>query len=239
MSEIRNWFYQNKTTLNSYLSLVAIVLVLTLIAYGPANTFYSRFLAGFSPYVVFPVVFVIGFVCLIVLKARGWFSIVSDSTSKRVWPVYASAAILPFVSVAIDLWVHFPKDMNQWFPGSLAFYPSIAFLVEVVFHVFPTTVLYLFLEKIFPKSRENIKLWFGLLLVACIEPSYQAISMIGSSRYPSIIPLVVFLNLLIFNTAQLLAFKRNGFLVMYTMRIVFYLIWHVVWGQIRLYVIFE
>jgi hypothetical protein len=76
-----------------------------------------------------------------------------------------------------------------------------------------------------------------LLIVALLEPVFQTVlSASGEIPLPGLV--AVFVNLFIFNVAQLALFRRSGFLAMYGSRLVYYLIWHIIWGHFRLAIIF-
>jgi hypothetical protein len=146
---------RNRTSVVTYLLISAVVFVLTAIGRLPARDFYQKFLGEISPLLTISVSILLGFVCLVVLSIRGWFGVTAGEDTKRLWPAAILAGFPPLVAVVIDLFVRFPKDMNQVFPGSLAFYPSIGFLVEVLFHLVPITVLYLVAGLLFPNSRKS------------------------------------------------------------------------------------
>jgi hypothetical protein len=43
---------------------------------------------------------------------------------------------------------------------------------------------------------------------------------------------------LVFNAVQMSIWRHYDFVSMYTMRLVYYLQWHIVWGSVRLHVLF-
>jgi hypothetical protein len=45
-------------------------------------------------------------------------------------------------------------------------------------------------------------------------------------------------HILAINLAGLFLFRRFGFLPMYALRLFYYLIWHILWGYLRLSVLF-
>lgn len=238
MINARQLIQQNRASIFTYLSVAAVVFVLTAIGHLPARDFYQRFLYDISPLVAIPATILLGFVCLVVLSLRGWFAVTVVGDDRRVLPAFILAAFPPLVAIVIDLFIHFPKGINQSFPGSLAFYPSIGFLVEVVFHLVPITILYLLLGLFFPNFKKAAVVCSVLLIVAFIEPSYQTVLM-ATGEYPLMGLLAVFVNLLIFNVAQVVLFRRSGFLAMYGSRFLYYLIWHIIWGHFRLAIIFK
>ena len=213
-------------------------MALTALAYAPARVFYQRFLGGIDPLFAISVCILLGIACLIVVTLRGWLSIVVVHGARKALSAFGLAAILPLVAIVIDVFIRFPKDMNQSFPASLGFYPSIGFLVEVVFHLVPITILLLLITPFIRDSNNTVVVWSVLLVVATIEPSFQTISM-ASGSYPLAGRLAVFVNILIFNITQMVLFKRVGFLAMYSSRLLYYLIWHIIWGSFRLAVLFD
>jgi hypothetical protein len=61
-----------------------------------------------------------------------------------------------------------------------------------------------------------------------------------SPRYfPLYINVYMWIHLFVFNFLQMLVFKRYDFLKMYMFRLVYYLLWHIVWGSVRLGLLFS
>ncbi len=239
MKYLHKIFKNDSRPIVAYILLAVVVFSFTIIGYAPARSFFNKFLFGFSPFVAIPISVFLGFCCLIILHLRDWFQIFTPNDPKRVFPILGLSAFLPLVAVIVDLTAHFPKEMNQSFPGSLAFYPSIAFVVEVVFHLIPITILCFLFNLVIPNSKKAMVTWSALFLVAFFEPTFQIVNMKASSSYSSLVLITIFINLLVFNFAQLLLFKRSGFLTMYASRLVYYLIWHVLWGYFRLGIIYR
>jgi hypothetical protein len=71
------------------------------------------------------------------------------------------------------------------------------------------------------------------LLVALLEPVLQT-AWGFSQQYPLWVTVFVALHIFLFNAAQLVVFKQYDFVSMITMRLVYYLLWHIVWGMLRL-----
>jgi len=80
-------------------------------------------------------------------------------------------------------------------------------------------------------------IWICILIVSLLEPTFQTI-MGSSNQSPLWAVAIVWLNLFLFNVSQLLIFKWYDFISMYSFRLVFYIIWHIVWGYIRLKLLF-
>ena len=121
----------------------------------------------------------------------------------------------------------FPGDINVPYPKCLIFYPVMGYIVEVIFHLLPITLLYLV------GKGENRSFY----LVALLEPVYQS-GIGGVSTVNNWAFVFVFVHILLINLAQLRVFKKFGFISMYGIRLVYYLIWHEIWGIIRLDLLF-
>ncbi|MDD2921612.1 MAG: hypothetical protein PHQ36_04935 [Anaerolineales bacterium] len=145
---------------------------------------FARFLGRINPLTAFPVVIILGFILPAILISKNWFAIYEAQNLK--WQVrYAGLAILLGIIMAlVDLRVKLLPDMNILFPQSLLFYPAIGFLVEIVFHLLPVTVLLLIVKTIFKDLAFEHLTWICIVIVATIEPIYQTIDMASANRYP-------------------------------------------------------
>ena len=223
-----------------YLAIVALsigVVGLTAILQSSDPLLFPRFIGRTHPLIAVPLVSALGVVLLSLLLSRGWFAIYKREQRRWLWRSSALGALFAPVTIALDLKVVFPADMNVLFPKSLLFYPAIGFVVEVVFHVLPLSILLFALTRISAISHQRATM-IGSAIVSLLEPIYQTMSMAASSHYP--VWAVVFLPLYItvFNLFQFLMFRRYDFIAMYAARLGYYLVWHVVWGEMRLQVLF-
>lgn len=130
------------------------------------------------------------------------------------------------VSVAVDLARPFPADLNARFPQSLLFYPAIAMVAETAFHLIP-------LALVFTLTRSAS---LAILAAALVEPAFQvAAGWTGDLHWSDA---VVGLNILGISLVQLILFRRHGFATMLGFRLVYYLWWHILWGEARLALLF-
>lgn len=138
----------------------------------------------------------------------------------------ALGAALALAPAAIDLIVPFPRDINLALPGALAFYPAIALVAEVVFHLVPLALLTAPLPRSDPLWR--------LVPVALVEPLFQVLFLSG----PMLQGVLVLANVTLISALQLWLFRRRGFAAMMALRLSFYLFWHILWGTARLPLLF-
>ena len=229
-------FVASKHTQNRVFVVLSImVLGMTILLNATNGLLFQRFFDRFNPLILITASTFTGFLLLSYLHFRGWFTLFKIENLKKI--IRYTGLIILFVSVSIlvDLNMVFQADMNIKFPESLLFYPVIAFFVEILFHVLPLTILLIALISIFNKTSYKKLLWITMLLVALLEPTYQAINM---TQYPAWAVIVVWVNLFLFNLTQLSIFKKFDFILMLTFRLLYYLCWHIIWGHIRLQVLF-
>ena len=85
---------------------------------------------------------ILGFISLSFLLSKKWFTIHKKYSIKKVFPYAGLTVFFALVAILIDINIVYPADMNIPFPESLLFYPIIAFLVEIIFHVVPMIGLF-------------------------------------------------------------------------------------------------
>ncbi|WP_273565691.1 hypothetical protein [Maribacter halichondriae] len=227
------------TTHKNQFKALAIVIVLVLGGVGllsySNSSFFQRFLGEVNPLLAISLSGVLGFLSLSFLLSKEWFTIHKKYPLKKVLPYTGLTLLFASVAILIDINIVYPADMNIPFPESLLFYPVIAFLVEIIFHVLPLTLLLIVATSVFRKSDCGKLVLPCILIVALFEPTYQIIFM---DNYPIWATGAVWINLFLFNITQLFIFKKYGFLSMYVLRLVYYLFWHIIWGALRLELLF-
>ena len=99
-------------------------------------------------------------------------------------------------------------------PQALLFYPAMAFIVEVFFHLAPLALLSLMRLRLgrCPGHRGATLPW--LLLVALIEPTVQSFLEVQPHAFTC-------LHVFAFNLAQLCLFARYDFASMLAMRLTY------------------
>lgn len=228
----------NKTAGKSFrmlalLSGAVLLTVVILLFWDPP--IFRRFLGATNALIVFLGAMFPGFWAIYWLTTRHRLSIHEKGSLSAAFRTHGVVLLFPCIAILVDLAIVFPRDTNILFPKSLLFYPAIAFLVEVLFHLLPLWVV-LFLLDIFARSKMKQSMWLGLVVVALLEPTFQIFFMESLPIWASV---VIWCNLFAFNLFQLNTFRRYGFFVMYILRLIYYLIWHILWGALRLEILFN
>jgi hypothetical protein len=228
-----------------YLGLSLGVILATAAGHAIDPTMFARFIGQTSPTVVALCVSALGALLLSELVARHNFSIAGPRVGRGVVRSMSLAALFGIVIVVVDLAIVHPADMNVPFPQSLLFYPVIGFMVETLFHVLPLYLLLTGLPVLTGQRRSEAITWVSLILVAFLEPAFQTWSAAsgapvvgGPHRYAWRALVYDGLHILAINVCQLAMFKQYDFVSMYVLRLVYYGIWHIAWGQARLALLF-
>jgi len=141
------------------------------------------------------------------------------------------AVLFSIPAIMMDLILRFPMGINIPAPDSLVFYPVMAVVAEILFHILPLYAL----QTLSLTGKQGDRLSGSNIFysAALIEPVFQSWYALGGGG-PGLLDALVFLHVLVFNLCQLHLFRRFGFAAMLLLRLVYYLLWHIVWGHIRL-----
>ncbi len=235
MVNIKNLIFAHRKQFRILKILMVLVLCGVILLLYSNSSLFQRFIGEIHPFLAIGLSVVLGFLTLSFLLSKNWFTIHKKYPTKKGYPYAGLTLLFAFVAILIDINIVYPADMNILFPESLLFYPIIAFLVEIIFHVLPMTLLLVGSTLIFKRFLYNKLVLRYILIVALFEPTYQVVFM---ETYTLWAMVAVWINLFLFNITQLFTFKRYGFISMYALRLLYYLIWHVVWGVLRLELLF-
>jgi len=153
-------------------------------------------------------------------------------------PVFLGTILFGTIVILMDFSAPLPADINIAFPVSILFYPVIGLPAEIIFHVIPITLIsggLSLLRSSWPNERI---LLISLLIAALIEPVYHVFSMYMSGDYRTPLMIMIGIHILLFSLFQLYLFRRHGFFHMYLCRLCYYLIWHILWGALRLQLLY-
>lgn len=190
------------------------------------------------PLLVIALIALLGVGALAFLDSRGWFN--AYNRAGRMSSLALSAALatlLALLMIAVDATVVFPEDLNVLLPHSLLFYPVMAFVAEAVFHLLPLALLLGSLGPLLSQAGPERIVWPSILVVSCVEPIFQVLAGF-SGEVASWAQAYVGIHVFVFNLLQLSIFKRYDFVTMVSFRLVYYLHWHIVWGYVRLQLLF-
>jgi len=192
---------------------------------------------------------VIGFIGVLLSLKTGFPDALDKSISNRqrfVIPIIMGAG-LGILAIVIDHFTHGTKfleaqsgeaSFNVYFPASLFVYSGGIVLVEAIFRIFAIPFfLWLISNLILRQRGQNQTFWFLAVLLSLFEPVTQGLGIIflKPSADPVMLLLTQFLPYFItnypLNLGQAVFFRKYGFLASFSMRLGFYVMWHVVYGN--------
>ena len=112
---------------------------------------------------------------------------------------------------------------------------AVGFVAEVVFHVLPLTLVLLALSPLRRWIVRDRLVWTSVVLVAVAEPTFQVLFKGNALAWGD---LYTWLHVFAIALLQLYVFRRYDFVSMYTFRLIYYAYWHIVWGVLRLSLLF-
>lgn len=219
-----------------FIGLSLTVAAFTGILYFSNKDSFQTYFGSLNPLLVIFLLGLLGITLLTFLLTHGWFAIYKKHNLQRLFLTSSLAALFVLATILVDIKVVFPKDLNVPFPQSLLFYPAIGYVVEILFHLLPISFLLIILTALFKNADRKKILWVCILSVAVLEPIYQTIGFVG--QYPLWTVGYVGLDVLLFNLVQLTIFERYDFISMFSFRLAYYLLWHIIWGYLRLKILF-
>jgi hypothetical protein len=208
----------------------------TVILHYLDNLVFRRFIGTIDPLLTILMTAIAGFLLFIFLVSDNRFSIYKNKDLRELAGLFGLVIGFALIAILVDLKVNFPEDINIPFPNSLLFYPAIAFFVEIVFHILPFSVLLFSISLIFEEVNRDKVIRICIFIVALFEPTYQMLFM---ESFPVWAITVIWLNLFFFNLTQLFIFRKYDFFSMYLFRLFYYAVWHIIWGYLRLDLVFS
>lgn len=237
MRETKKYNESNFIQYGIFLAISFAVLVLFGLLYYYNNQSFKPYFGDANPLIVVAISVILGILLLQVHLSNGWFLVYKKESHKGFIISAGLAIVFGVIIIIVDLFAVFPEDINVPYPQSLLFYPAIGFIVEIVFHLLPLTVLLGFFTTVVKQRDVKKIVWPSIILVSFLEPVYQVIPGFGQ-QVSAWTDIYIGIHILLINLGQLWLFKRYDFLSMYLFRLVYYLVWHVGWGYLRLQLLF-
>ncbi|MHA2131596.1 MAG: hypothetical protein ACW99L_16645 [Promethearchaeota archaeon] len=230
-------FFSNENLQIRVLIILSLVILSFTVGLYLSNPFiFSIFFGQLNPLLIITAVIILGFLILPFLSSYG-FQVYSFKNFNVISLSFILAPLLTLNVIFIDLNFGYSEDINILLPQSLLYYPTMGFIIEILFHSLPLFLLLFFLTNRNKKTLSVFKIWSPIIIVSLIEPIFQII--LG---HPIEFPLWIIIffgsHLFIFNLIQLVMFKQYGFFAMFLFRMGYYLFWHIIWGYLRLVLIF-
>ncbi len=218
--------------------LVLAIFGFTVVLYLDDPLVFQFYFGKINPLAVVSVISVLGFSLLTYLLLKSEFEIYKGVNLRGLALSVIIATLMAIIIIIVDLNFRFPENLNVLFPQSLLFYPVMGFVVEILFHLVPLSFFLFFLTPLFKRINYEKSIWLGIFFISLLEPIYQVLVGFSPENSFWIEGYGNGIHVFLFNFLQLSIFKRYDFLTMFLFRMVYYLLWHIIWGYIRLGLLF-
>ncbi|WP_193177908.1 hypothetical protein [Oricola nitratireducens] len=216
---------------------ICAVVAAAALAGDPAVPF-ANFFGPIPPVTATLIVVAVAAVAHIALRALDAFHPLRAGTLHRGFVVAALAApVLAVPTVIADLTWKFPPGINVAPPQAFLFYPLMGYVAETAFHLVPLSLVLLAARLVTGARPSGRIVWVAIGVAALVEPVFQASGIFGTG---SVVALEIFMlaHLTLFSIVLLVLYRRYGFVTAFAFRIVYYLVWHILWGTARLQILF-
>jgi hypothetical protein len=224
---------------------VAVVVAFSLAAMGlavllagsPAVPF-ARFFGAIDPVPATGIVVLAAAAAHWHLQSRGVFYLFRPGRARR--GLYFAAILAPLFAVPTilaDILIGFPRDINAPVPEALLFYPLMGYVAETAFHLVPLSVLVVLAQIVSRGKPGHRSIWTVIGVVALVEPVFQVSGTFGVDSVWSL-DVYVLIHLTVFSIVLLELYRRFDFVTAFAFRLAYYLCWHIIWGVMRLQLLF-
>ncbi|MEZ4935278.1 MAG: hypothetical protein R2788_24480 [Saprospiraceae bacterium] len=215
---------------------ILLILFTAILSFLNTEVFYPYF-NGYAPLLSVALIFFVGGITLFYLQSKKGFILFNKKSFKGWIDEVLIAVLLATLIIMVDCAVVFPKNTNVLPPISLLFYPVMGLVADIIFHLLPLSLLLFVLTFLFPKTNHDRIVWISIVIVSFIEPVYQVL-FFPTNLYPHLVMTYLGVHIFVISFYQLVIFKRADFISMYAFRLVYYLLWHIIWGHVRLELLF-
>jgi len=221
-----------------FAGLSTFVLIATVTLEHSDADLFQRFFGDYSPLLIVFSLVGLGAASLVFLNAHAHATVATPAVWGRALlfsVIGASLFVVP--TILVDILQPFPEHLNVMPPPALLFYPVMGFVVEVLFHLLPLSLALFVLNYVLPFGDVSRRFWVAACVAAALEPAFQV--WVGLAR-EGLTWKSVYLggHLFLFGLVQLYVLKSFGFVHMFLFRMVYYLHWHILWGALRLSLLF-
>jgi hypothetical protein len=171
----------------------------------------------------------------------------SISNAQRIRLPILLGAGLGILAIIIDQLTHGTKflemqtgeaSFNIYFPASLFVYSGGIVLVEAAFRILAIPLCIWLISNLLLRGRgQNQTFWISAVILSLFEPVTQGLGIIFLK--PTAEPMMLLLTQFLpyfstnypLNLGQAVLFRKYGFLASFAMRLGFYLMWHIIYGN--------
>lgn len=133
------------------------------------------------------------------------------------------------VTVLYDL--RNPAPVHLRLPWSIPFYAYGATLLEILLRLFAVTLLVWLISNLILRGKWQVQVfWVAAVIAALYEPLPQLTNAFNTGGVLAALGVIVAAPLFAGNIVAAYLYRKYGFLAALTMRLSFYVLWHIIYG---------
>lgn len=199
---------------------------------------FQAYFGSLDPFVAVGLVTAVGAFSLGVLNARYAFKIIRPE-AYPLGPLRAASIATLFVApvILVDVTLGYPREINVSLPHAFLFYPIMGYVAEIVLYVFPFCLMLFVLKRLLANAGTNTVIWSCIFHTSLLESVFQFAFAVARYDF-SPVNAYTSVHVFVFGIVQMYFFWRYDFMTMYVFRMAYYLLWHMLWSQMRLELLF-
>lgn len=174
---------------------------------------------------------VLGFIGLLLTRRAGFPDLWDAAVSHRQRFLIPAVVglVYGFVTVLYDL--RNPAPVHLGLPSSIPFYAYGATLLEILLRLFAVTFLVWLISNLILRGKWQAQVfWVAAVIAALYEPLPHLTNAFHTRGVLAALAVLVFAPLFAGNLVTAYLYRKYGFLAALTMRLSFYLLWHIIYG---------
>lgn len=232
-SQIGIWLFKRALprSAKTYLALVLFLVAVKLLFLAFPTNFPLADQEGAFSWPTIIIVSALGFLGLMLSRRAGFpdFWEAGVSHRQRFLIPALVGTLYGIVTVLYDL--QHPEPVHLELPSSIPFYAYGATLLEILLRLFAVTFLVWLISNLILRGRWQTQVfWLAAIIAALYEPLPSLTNIFNSRGLLAALTTLVTTPLFAGNLVAAYLFRKSGFLAALTMRLSFYLVWHLIYG---------
>ncbi|MFY9619706.1 MAG: hypothetical protein WAM70_04875 [Pyrinomonadaceae bacterium] len=215
----------------TYLALVLFLVAVKILFLAFPAKFPLADQEGAFSWLTITTVSVLGFLGLLLTRKAGFPDFWDGSVSHRQRFLIPAVVGLVYGVVTILFDLRNPAPVHLSLPSSIPFYAYGATLLEILLRLFAVTFLVWLISNLILRGKWQAQVfWLAAVIAALYEPLPHLTNAFHTRGMLAALGVLVAAPLFAGNIVAAYLYRKYGFLAALTMRLSFYLLWHIIYG---------
>ena len=215
----------------TYLALVLFLVAVKILFLAFPTNFPLADQEGAFSWLTIITVSALGFIGLMLARRAGFPDFWDAAISHRQRFLIPALVGLLYGVVTLLYDLRAPAAAHLKLPSSIPFYTYGATLLEIMLRLFAVTFLVWLISNVILRGKWQTQIfWLAAIIAALYEPLPSLTNIFNTRGMLAALGLLVTAPLFAGNLVAAYLYRKYGFLAALTMRLSFYLVWHLVYG---------